>query len=305
MTQPTLMVLAAGMGSRYGGLKQVDPVGPGGEVILDYSVYDAIAAGFGRIVFIIRPDIEAVFKSDVTSRFEGRIPIDYAFQTLDALPGGYTPPADRQKPWGTAHAMWVARGIIGENFAVINADDYYGQSSFKILADWLLDARDTDVADYSMVGYVLGNTLSEHGAVNRAVCKINDRGELIQAREVLKIEPDPADPTLARYPVEGGAATLDRTSLVSMNMFGFTPSIFGHIEKDLIEFLGARREEPKSELYIPSVVNDLIASGQARMQVLPSQESWFGVTYPEDKPQVVAAVRKLIEQGTYPEKLWG
>jgi NDP-sugar pyrophosphorylase family protein len=307
MAKPTLMVLAAGMGSRYGGLKQVDPVGPNGEVIIDYSIYDAIRAGFGKVVFIIRRDIEEVFREKVGRRFEAHVAVEYAYQQLDDLPGGFTVPDGREKPWGTAHAMWAARGAIGENFGVINADDFYGADSYRILADHLNGANDGAVADYSMVGYVLRNTLSDHGAVNRAVCSRNEKGELQEAVEVLKIEHDPDDPEQARYPNPGGDGftKLTKESIVSMNMFGFTPSIFGYIGEHFERFLASRREEPKSELYIPTVVNDLIHAGRARMLVLPSKESWFGVTYPEDKPHVVAAVGGLVKAGAYPEKLWG
>jgi choline kinase len=307
MTKPTLMVLAAGMGSRYGGLKQVDPVGPDGEVIIDYSIYDAVRAGFGKVVFIIRPDIEEVFKEQVGRRFESYVPVDYVHQTLEDIPDGQGVPAGREKPWGTAHAMWVARDAIAENFAVINADDFYGATSYKVLADYLKAAHDGKVADYSMVGYQLAKTLSDHGAVNRAVCRKNDRGELVEAVETLKIEHDPDDPTQARYPDPAGDGfkKLTKYTIVSMNMFGFTPSIFGYIGEHLERFLADRRDEPKAELYIPTVVNDLIAAGKARMLVLPSQEAWFGVTFPEDKPHVVAAVGELVKSGKYPAKLWG
>jgi dTDP-glucose pyrophosphorylase len=304
MAQPALLILAAGMGSRYGGLKQVDPVGPSDETILDYSVYDAVRAGFGKVVFIIRRDIEEVFKEKVGKRYAGRIPVDYVFQSLDDLPGGYSVPAGREKPWGTAHAVWAARDAVRENFAAINADDYYGQSSYKLLGDYLARVRDGAKAEYSMVGYVLGNTLSDHGDVNRAVCRVNAQGELEEAVETLKIEHDPANPAMARYPDGGGFKPLSKNVIVSMNMFGFTPSIFGHMELDLKAFLAARIGEAKSELYIPTVVNKLIKEGAARMRVLPSQESWFGVTYTADKPCVVAAIRKLVDAGKYPEKLW-
>ncbi len=297
------MVLAAGMGSRYGGLKQVDPVGPNGETILDYSVYDAMKAGFGRVVFIIRRDIEEVFREKIGKKFEARIPVEYVFQSLDDLPEGFTVPAGREKPWGTAHAVWVARDVVKSNFAVVNADDYYGRRSYELLSSMLSTLE--DVPSYAMVGYQLGKTLSDHGHVNRAVCRISSEGLLEQTVETLKIEPHPDDRTLARYPEGDGFEKLSRDTVVSMNMFGFTPSFFGFIEEAFVEFLSTRREEEKSELYIPTVVNRLIADGRATMKVLRSEDSWFGVTYSDDKPHVVAAVKKLIDAGVYPTPLWG
>ena len=300
-TKPTLVVLAAGMGSRYGGLKQVDPVGPHGETILDYSVFDAMRAGFGRVVFVIRRDIEQEFRSKVGSRFEGRLPVDYAFQSLDDLPDGFAVPDGRSKPWGTAHAVWAARSVVSANCAVINADDYYGSDAYRVLADFL---RSAGGDRYAMVGYRLGNTLSDHGDVNRAVCRTNEDGELVEAVETLAIERDPDQPGRARFPSEGGYGHLPLDTVVSMNMFGFTTAVFAHIEAHLRAFLRERAEEPTAELYIPTVVNELIARGEASMQVLNSDASWFGVTYAQDKPHVEEAIRALIAAGSYEAPLW-
>ena len=302
MAQPTLVILAAGMGSRYGGLKQVDPVGPNGETLLDYSVFDARRAGFGTVVFVIRHDIEAVFRDKVGSRFERHMNVEYAFQELVDLPAHREAARDRVKPWGTAHAVWAARTQVSSNFAVINADDYYGTRSYRLLADHLNKAR--AASDFAMIGYLLGNTLSEHGHVNRAVCRTNDAGELIEAVETLAIEPDPADDALARYPADGSYRSISRDTLVSMNIFGFTPAIFDLIEEHLVDFLAQRGDDPKAELYIPTVVNSLIAAGRARMSVIASQDSWFGVTYSQDKPYVQRAIERLISDGVYPRRLW-
>ncbi|TVQ95613.1 MAG: nucleotidyltransferase [Spirochaetaceae bacterium] len=299
--EPTLVVLAAGMGSRYGGLKQVDPVGPHGETILDYSVFDAMRAGFGRVVFVIRRDIEEEFRAKVGSRFEGRLPVDYAFQSLEDLPDGFPLPEGRSKPWGTAHAVWAARNAVSRNFAVINADDYYGSDAYRVLAGYL---QSTTGDHYAMVGYRLGNTLSDHGDVNRAVCRTNAHGELVRAVETLAIERDPDAPDRARFPSDNGYDHLPLDTVVSMNMFGFTTAMFAHIETHLRAFLRDRAEEPKAELYIPTVVNKLIERGEASMQVLTSDATWFGVTYAEDKPHVQEAIRALIAAGRYETPLW-
>lgn len=300
---PTLLVLAAGMGSRYGGLKQVDPVGPSGETLLDYSVYDAVRSGFDKVVFLIRRDIEAVFKEKVGKRYEGKVNVEYAFQELTDVPIDMTISVDREKPWGTMHAVWSAREAIDRNFGVINADDFYGRESYKKLADYLRQSSDNDVADWSMVGFTLGKTLSDHGAVNRGICEMDDEGYLVKAVETLKIEKGNGE---AKYPgPDGETKTLDYDTLVSMNMWGFTPSVFPMSEQEIRDFLRERGNEAKSEIYIPPVVEKLIAEGRARCKVLHSGENWFGVTYPEDKPKVVEEIGKLIEKGVYPEKLWG
>lgn len=300
--KPTLLVLAAGIGSRYGGLKQIDPVGPGGEAIIDYSIHDAIRAGFGKVVFVIRRDIEAAFRESIASRFEGRIPLEYVFQELDAIPCGFSVPAGRKKPWGTAHAVLVAADAIREPFGVINADDFYGAASYGLLCKYLETARDAEKMDFSMVGFVLRNTLSEFGSVSRGVCACDAEGFLKNVVEYTKIE---KDGTGATFPTcDGTVGKLTGDEIVSMNMWGFTPSIFGELRSRFEDFLRERGGEEKSEFFLPTVVNDLVAEGKAHAKVMTSGDSWFGVTYPEDKPSVVASVRQLIESGRYPAKLW-
>lgn len=302
LVKPTLLVLAAGMGSRYGGLKQIDPIGPNGEIIIDYSIYDAVKAGFGKVVFVIRKDIEDTFKKHIGSRFEGIIPVDYAYQELDDLPPGFKVPKGREKPWGTGHAIFAARNIVNEPFAVINADDFYGRSAYSLLSRKLVNAKDSDVADYSMVGFVLKNTLSEHGFVSRGVCELDKNDTLLTVVErtnIVKTE-DGAEATLDN----GEKLPLTGDEVVSMNFWGFTPSLFIHLEKLFTEFLNDRGEELKSEFYIPSVVADLIKQEKAKAKVLTSTDSWFGVTYPDDKDMVVKSVRELVSSGAYPEKLF-
>jgi UTP-glucose-1-phosphate uridylyltransferase len=299
---PTLLVLAAGMGSRYGGLKQVDGVGPNGEAIIDYCVYDALRAGFSKLVFVIRRDIEKAFREAVGDRFERRTQVEYTFQELDMLPAGFTVPPTRQKPWGTAHAVLVSAGKIREPFAVINADDFYGADSFRVLAQHLRTARDTGVADYSLVGYTLRNTLSDHGTVSRGVCRADGQGYLQSVVERTKIEKDGAG---ARFVDEHGQwQRLTGDEPVSMNMWGFTPSVFENLRHEFEKFLRARAHDPKSEFFIPTPVNDLISAGQARVKVLPTTSSWFGITYREDKPAVINSIQRLVAQGDYPANLW-
>jgi len=298
MSKPTLLILAAGMGSRYGGLKQIDAVGPGGETIIDYSIYDAIRAGFGRLVFVIRRDIEQQFKEVVGARFEERIAVDYVFQELDKLPPGFTVPPGRTKPWGTTHAILMAASAIRERFAVINADDFYGAQSYRLLTQQL----QTDASDYTMVGFILRNTLSDFGSVGRGVCRVDSGGYLQNVVELTKIERDGAgakDTSIA-----GQVARLTGDETVSMNMWGFTPQVFGQLRAHFQRFLESSGSDAKSECYIPSTVNDLILAGRARVKVLRTNDSWFGVTYREDRPRVVENVRQLINCGNYPEKLW-
>jgi UTP-glucose-1-phosphate uridylyltransferase len=300
---PTLLVLAAGMGSRYGGLKQIDAVGAHGEAIIDFSIYDAIRAGFGKVVFVIRRDIEADFKKAIGSKFSSRLPVEYAYQELDMLPPGFTLPPARKKPWGTSHAIMAASGVIREPFAVINADDFYGAASFKTLADYLKQSRDTaTVADYSMVGFILRNTLSEHGTVSRAICERDAASFLTNIVERTKIE---KAGNAARFLDEAGQAhPLTGDELVSMNMFGFTPSAFELLQAEFVKFLTTRINDEKAEFFIPTPMNALIKAGRARMKVLASTSAWFGITYREDKPTVVASIARLVQQGVYPEKLW-
>jgi hypothetical protein len=298
MSKPTLLVLAAGMGSRYGGLKQIDPVGPAGETIIDYSIYDAMRAGFGKLVFVIRHDIEQQFREIVGSRFEKRIAVEYVFQELDKLPPGYSLPAGRTKPWGTTHAILMAEHAIREPFAAINADDFYGRNAYSVLAQHLTSGT----PDYAMVGFILKNTLSAHGSVARGVSRVDANHYLTNIVEMMKIEPDGAG---AKNTEPDGTVThLVGDEPVSMNFWGFTPALFPQIKVEFEKFLKRAGGEQKSECYIPATVGDLVTSGQARVKVLRSPDSWFGVTYREDRPQVVESIRKLIAKGEYPEKLW-
>ena len=294
MSAPALLVLAAGMGSRYGGLKQLDPVGPGGETLLDYSVHDAMRAGFDRVVFLIRRDIEKDFRAQIGVRYEGKIAVGYAFQQLDDLPGGFTPPSGRTKPWGTAHAIWCARRAIGTPFVAINADDFYGAESFRRLGDFLRTADTTaHPAQFAMAAYRLDKTLSEHGTVARGICEVSAGGLLLGVEEITD---------LARRS-DGAIASGDRTFVddtpVSMNFWGFTPQIFPLLEKALCNFLATERGSEKAECYIPSAVAEMIASGTATVRVLPTSSEWFGVTYREDRPRVVGSIAKLVASGAY------
>ena len=303
-TQPTLLVLAAGMGSRYGGLKQVDPMGPHGETVLDYSVFDAIRAGFGRVVFIIREDFAAAFQTGIGARFADRIAVDYAFQRLDDLPPGFRVPAERQKPWGTAHAVRAARHLVEGPFAVVNADDFYGRDAYQVIADYFrTNPRATNAKNhYAMVGYSLGRTLSDHGEVNRGICTTDANGLLTGVAEVLKIKQE-ADGTVRGTAIDGNRLTLTNQTIVSMNFWGFGPAFFGQLETEFARFLEKSGNEPKSECYIPTIIDSLIAQDTADCRVLETTANWFGVTYPDDKPHVVASIRGLIEAGEYPSPL--
>ena len=303
--KPTLVVLAAGMGSRYGGLKQVDPVGPSGEAILDYSVFDAIRGGFGKIVFIIRKDFEAEFKEKVGAKYAGVIPVDYCFQDINDLPSPYVVPEGRVKPWGTAHATRAARNVVKEPFAVINADDFYGRDAMAKLAAFLSStstSTSTSTLHLCMVGYKLSLTLSENGSVARGICDVAADGtlkgvtemtKLVKAGDVAENREDEANPV--KVPLD---------ARVSMNCWGFTPQLFAELEARFVKFLAARGTELKSEWYIPFVVDELIKEGEADCTVLPTDSSWFGVTYREDKPFVMAEIRKLVEAGEYPSTLF-
>ncbi len=298
MTKPTLLVLAAGMGSRYGGLKQIDPVGPAGETIIDYSIYDALRAGFGKLVFVIRKDIEQQFREIVGARFEKHAPVEYVFQELDKLPAGYSLPAGRTKPWGTTHAILMADGVIHEPFAAINADDFYGQEAYKVLVQHLTSGT----PDYAMVGFILKNTLSAHGSVARGVSRVDANNYLTHIVEMMKIEPDGSG--AKNTEADGKLTQLSGDEAVSMNFWGFTPAIFPQLRVEFEKFLKRAGGEQKSECYIPATVGDLVTSGQAKCKVLRSSDSWFGVTYREDRPQVVESIRQLIAQRKYPDKLW-
>lgn len=303
--QPTLIIMAAGIGSRYGGLKQVDPIGPGGEIVVDYAIYDALRAGFGKIVFLIRKEIEGVFREKIGSVIEHRAEIVYVNQELHNVPAWFTVPAERKKPWGTAHAVLCCKDVVHENFAAINADDFYGLEAFQALAGYLRKAHDPEGEpyDYSMVGYVLENTLSEHGSVARGVCDVTPEGYLAGVHERTKIQKNGGQVEYTENGQDWIAIPADST--VSMNMWGFTPGFFGELEQRFPNFL--RRNEGnilKAEFFLPDVVNELLEEDKARVKVLPVNERWFGVTYQEDRPLVQDAIRKLIQQGRYPERLW-
>ncbi|MDC7218466.1 MAG: nucleotidyltransferase [Spirochaetales bacterium] len=302
MVKPTLLVLAAGMGSRYGGLKQIDPVGPSGEFIIDYSVFDAKRAGFGKVVFIIRKDIEKDFKEQIGSRYEGIIPVEYAYQDLDDLPGDFSRPAERAKPWGTGHAVWAARNVVKEPFAAINADDFYGRNGFALLADWLT-GKDLNSTDFTMCGFTLEKTLSEHGTVSRGICTRDNDSRLSDVEEHTAI--GRTDGKIGGVNGKGDAVEFNGEEIVSMNMWGFTPALFPHLERLFTEFLTERIEEEKSEFYLPFAIDELIKSNISRVDVLHSKDNWFGVTYKEDKPRVMASLAKLIEAGHYPTPLKG
>ncbi len=298
ITKPTLLVLAAGMGSRYGGLKQLDGVGPHGETIIDYSIFDAIRAGFGKIIFVIRRDIETAFREVVGSQYADKIQVDYAFQELDKLPAGFCVPAGREKPWGTGHAIMMAKDLIHEPFAVINGDDFYGSDAFSVAATYLSQAKDGEKADYCMVGYQLRKTLSEYGSVARGICECDQEGFLQDVVETLQITPDGDG---AKSP---NNAKLTGLETVSMNMWGFTPGIFDHITCQFIDFLETQGQAMKSEFFIPTIVNSLIQSNQASARVLTCDATWFGVTYREDRPHVQSCIQSLTNAGKYPGPLW-
>jgi UTP-glucose-1-phosphate uridylyltransferase len=299
--KPTLVILAAGMGSRYGSLKQVDPVGPSGETILEYSVFDAIRAGFGKVVFVIRRDIEKDFKELFIDKLKKYIEIDYVFQELDMVPEGITIPADRVKPWGTGHAVLVAAKKVKEPFAVINADDYYGSDAYTKIAGYL-SALPIGSNAFSMVGFDLDNTLSEHGLVSRGVCDVDPNYNLNSVTERTKIGRD--EKGVAYRDANDQPVYISDKSIVSMNFWGFTPLFFNQLEADFRQFIRENSNNIKAELYLPFVVDELIRQKKATVKVLRSTDRWFGVTYKEDKPLVVAKVAELVKKGVYPKKLW-
>ena len=298
--KPTLVIMAAGMGSRYGGLKQIDKIGPGGEIVIDYSIFDAIRAGFGKVVFIIRRDIEEAFREVVEPNIRGRIPFAYVHQELTALPSGFTAPTDRKKPWGTTHAILQCRQTVQEPFGVVNADDFYGRTSFQLLADTLMN-RPVQAREYALIGFRIKNTLSEHGAVSRGVCEVDSRNRLTKIVERVKIERRGGP---IQVEIDGAWHNLPENTPVSMNMWGFTPALFEDIDREFRTFLQTQVTNPKSESYIPATVDSLIQQGRASVEVLDSPDAWLGMTYPEDKPTVGAGIRKLIAAGQYPERLW-
>jgi NDP-sugar pyrophosphorylase family protein len=292
----TLLVLAAGMGSRYGGLKQIDPLGPAGETILDYSVFDAMRAGFGRVVFVIRRDFEADFRESVGRRFEGRVDVDYVFQQANDLPEGFVAPADREKPWGTGHAIWCARSAVDSPFLAINADDFYGSGAFPAVADFLRSEKNP--ARFCMAGYRLDTTLSENGTVSRGVCETTPAGLLRAVREHTRISRGPSG-----IADEADGTVFTGAERVSMNCWGFTPEVFTFLGEGLRRFLENHAGDPKSEFYIPSAVAEMVEREEAEVSVLPVESRWFGMTYREDRPAVVEALRALVASGAYPSPL--
>ena len=298
--KPTLLILAAGMGSRFGGLKQVEPVGPNGEAIIDYTIFDAIRAGFGKVVFVIRESFADAFKEKFEAKLSGKIDVEYVFQELDNLPEGFTLPEGREKPWGTAHAILVAKDVINEPFCAINADDFYGEGAYRIMADFLNNAVQEQT--FSMIGYQLKNTLSEHGSVSRGMCTVNENDNLVKIVETHNIfKKEDAAVTIAE---DASETPLTGNERVSMNFWGFHPSIFKALESKFVKFLETEIDKPKSEMYIPSVVFEMIEDKEVEVKVLEANSPWFGVTYQEDKPIVVNKIRSLIEEGVYPKKLW-
>jgi choline kinase len=299
--KPTLFVLAAGLGSRYGGLKQMDGVGPSGETIMEYSVYDAIQAGFGKVVFVIRHSFDEAFREFADSRFSKKIPVEIVYQELTDLPESYAPAQGREKPWGTNHAVLMAKDVIKEPFCVINADDFYGRKSFEVMSEFLREAEG-QTNRYSMVGFRIQNTLSESGAVARGVSQTNERGYLTEVVERTHIEKIAG---IIKYRDENGEwHPIEENTPVSMNIWGFTPDYFIHSETCFRKFLDEHGQELKSEFFIPLIVNYLIQKKISTVKVLDTDSQWFGVTYKEDKPLVMAKIKHLVEQNIYPDNLW-
>lgn len=298
--KPTLLILAAGMGSRYGGLKQIEPVGPNGETIIEYSVFDAIRAGFGKVVFVIRESFALDFKVRFESKLAGKIEIEYVYQEINKLPEGFDLPEERVKPWGTGHAVLMAKEIIFEPFAVINADDFYGPQAYQVIADFLKQSVKEN--NYAMVGYQLDKTLSDFGGVSRGICETDKNNYLTKITETHKIRQQNA--TIICESENKETVELTGNEPVSMNFWGFHPSVFKNIEDQFIEFLHTNIQLPKSEFYIPFVVFDMIKSGQTNVEVLKADSPWFGVTYKEDKPFVIEQIQKLTDKGVYPDNLW-
>jgi NDP-sugar pyrophosphorylase family protein len=299
--KPTLIILAAGVGRRYGGLKQLESVGPAGETIMDFSIYDAVRAGFGQVVFVIRPDMESAFHATIGRRYEQRIPVAYAFQRLDALPAGFSVPPGRTKPWGTGQAVLSAADSLHGPFAVANADDFYGAGSFAALSAFLQQPQ-TGAPVYALVGYVLRNTLSESGAVSRAICRCTAEGWLEDIVETHGIERD--GDGARRTDEQGQAQRFTGNETVSMNLWGFVPAFVGELRSAFERFLSESGASTDAELYLPAVVRDALRHQRARVSVLPSTDRWCGITNPRDKEQVVAFIGQLVDHGVYPAKLW-
>lgn len=296
--KPTLVIMAAGMGSRYGGLKQMDPVGPNGETLLEYSIHDAIQAGFGKVVFVIRSDFETEFKEQVGSKFTDKIDVQYAFQSLDDLPKGFSLPEGRTKPWGTGQAVLACKDLIHEPFCVQNADDFYGAEAYQTIADGFQALENEESC---MVGYLIKNTLSPHGFVSRGVCNTTE-GILSEINERTHIEMN--DAGTVQYTENDVATPMTSNEIVSMNFWGFAPEFFQTLEEKFIAFLQEKGGELKSEWYIPDIVTRMINSDETRIKVLSCDSQWFGVTYPEDRPTVVAALKAMHDSGVYPPMLW-
>ena len=302
--KPTLLLLAAGMGSRYGGLKQLDGLGPNGETIMDYSIYDAIKAGFGKIVFVIRKDFEDDFRQKVLSKYEGHIPAEVCFQAMDKLPEGFTVPEGRQKPWGTNHAVMMAKGLINEPFCVINCDDFYNRDAYMVMGKFLSELPEGSKNRYSMVGFRVGNTLSENGTVARGICSKDNDGhltEVVERTEIMRV-----DGKVCYKDEEGKWVAVEDNTPVSMNMWGFTPDYFEYSDEYFKEFLSDAKnmENLKAEFFIPLVVNNLIHAGTATVKVLDTTSKWFGVTYAADRQATVDRIKKLIDEGVYPNRLF-
>ncbi len=303
--KPTLFLLAAGMGSRYGGLKQLDGLGPNGETIMDYSIYDAIRGGFGKLVFVIRKDFEQDFREKIISKYQDKLPVELVFQSIDDLPEGFTCPEGRTKPWGTNHAVLMGKDVIKEPFAVINCDDFYGRDTFAVMGKFLSELPEGATNQYSMVGFRVGNTLSESGTVSRGICSTNAEGHLTTVVERTKIQRIDG---VVKYLDDDNTTwvAVDDNTPVSMNVWGFTPDYFKYSQDFFVEFLKDPKnmENLKAEFFIPLMVNKLINDGTATVKVLDTTSKWFGVTYPEDRPDTVAKIKALVESGEYPEKLF-
>lgn len=298
--KPTLFILAAGMGSRYGGLKQLDGLGPSGETIMDYSVYDALRAGFGKIVFVIRHDFEKEFEEKIISKYKGHVPVEVVFQDLKNIPEKFSVNPERTKPWGTNHAVLMGKDVIKEPFAVINADDYYGEESFKVMADFLKNVEGKKNC-YCMVGFEVENTLSENGGVSRGLCEVSAEGNLTAVTELHNIQKKEGK---IIYELDNQELPMPDNAIVSMNMWGFTPDYFDYSMEEFVKFLEENHNELKAEFYIPTVVNNIINSGKASLKVLTTPSRWFGVTYAADREATVAEFKKLMEEGKYPNKLF-
>lgn len=298
--KPTLLILAAGMGSRYGGLKQIDKIGPSGEAIIDYSIYDAIRAGFGKVVFVIRPELEDDFRNFFGTKLDGKIDMEFVYQTIDNVPKGIEITTDRQKPWGTAHAILVAKDAINEPFAAINADDFYGADAYKTVADYFKTNQKS--TDHCMVGYQLDGTLSDFGTVSRGVCKTDENGFLQQIEEVTKIRKKDGD--IGFEDADGSWRLLTGKEIVSMNIWGFYPEMFRVFKEGFEQFIREAKDDPKAEYFIAWPLMDMMQNNKGRIKVLETAAEWFGVTYKEDKASAIEKINQLIAAGRYPKKLW-